>query len=50
MHNKLNHRNFSHWIFDLDNTLYPEDDDIHRLTPYADPKKIQGGYDVRALV
>ena len=28
MHNKLNHRNFSHWIFDLDNTLYPEDDDI----------------------
>ena len=25
---KLNHEDFSHWIFDLDNTLYPEDENI----------------------
>ena len=28
MQNKFNHNNLSHWIFDLDNTLYPEDDNI----------------------
>ena len=22
------HEDFSHWIFDLDNTLYPEDENI----------------------
>ena len=28
MSKKLNHEDFSHWIFDLDNTLYPEDENI----------------------
>ena len=28
MSKKFNHEDFSHWIFDLDNTLYPEDENI----------------------
>ena len=28
MSKKLNQEDFSHWIFDLDNTLYPEDENI----------------------
>ena len=28
MSKKFKHEDFSHWIFDLDNTLYPEDENI----------------------
>ena len=28
MSKNFNHEDFSHWIFDLDNTLYPEDENI----------------------
>ena len=28
MSKKFNHEDFSHWVFDLDNTLYPEDENI----------------------
>ena len=28
MKNSFNQNNYSYWIFDLDNTLYPEDDNI----------------------
>ena len=28
MKNNFNQNNYSYWIFDLDNTLYPEDDNI----------------------